>query len=473
MKEVSKRRGKHRRSLTCPAGSQITKDDASHHQQKATDRRVHSESIHNDEISIKNSVNDGSDKCELCTTRQIECHLGNKKHANDQDELELDQINMLFQEIEDQETDQLPHNKNLGRSVSFQHSKEFLEALDVLSVNKQFFLRILDDPGPSLRQHFLNQQAATVACTKRKALTKSVTFPSSEPSSSSSPSPNLLSQKQKSFSKEDNFEQAKNDGGVVGKKFKDLGQKIKHLIRESRKERRRIAMDAVLHKVPYGKKVSEESIKDSARISMSENDMSFSPNHTKDGKDFKKQLPSLDQSIDKYRHLLLSTSFNRADPKINSPERSRLRVTDENSSKHARKDLRRILSSPDLHESLGHQYDDPSGHNSSRIPNRRVTSFNEHKAQDVSTMNLKREKIDGLEICKTKQEKQKTEEDMASHDDIGNNIKEQNDQAIADKNALVASNNSIGVTTSPDIIDSNVTTDVLVHEKISEGMCTS
>ncbi|KAK6943659.1 protein of unknown function DUF4378 [Dillenia turbinata] len=42
------------------------------------------------------------------------------------------------------------------------------------------------------------------------------------------------------------------------KHFKNLRQKIKHAIKESRKERERIAMDAVLHKVPYGQRISKD-----------------------------------------------------------------------------------------------------------------------------------------------------------------------------------------------------------------------
>lgn len=53
-----------------------------------------------------------------------------------------------------------------------------------------------------------------------------------------------------------------NENKIVMKFFRNLGEKLKHAIFERKNEKQRTVMDAILHKFPYGRRVSKEAKED-------------------------------------------------------------------------------------------------------------------------------------------------------------------------------------------------------------------
>ncbi|KAK6942962.1 protein of unknown function DUF4378 [Dillenia turbinata] len=98
------------------------------------------------------------------------------------------------------------------------------------------------------------------------------------------------------------------------KHFKNLRQKIKHAIKESRKERERIAMDSVLHKVPYGQRISkdmkEEILNQLKRPAPVNRDGINSAG--KDGFRHMRRTSSVNDSMERYAQLYESTISSEA-----------------------------------------------------------------------------------------------------------------------------------------------------------------
>ncbi|KAL2934323.1 Protein TRM32 [Bienertia sinuspersici] len=381
-KEVTKRRGRHRRSSTCPANSELGRSSLSDQHMENKEEGILKES--KDAKNPKQVVDDEGDKtCGLCCTSNIECQLNSTLIENDENQ---DQVDKMNYHLENVPNNRLPFKGKIDRCASLHHSRDFLDTMDVLSTNKQIFLRVPDDDD-----HDLSQESRS---SNKNALTKSGTFPNNKDPSCTKDSsfPGLFKlNKQKSHlnnSQQSRVENPSNSRGnqIVGRRFKDLRQKIKHLIKENRKERRRIAMDAVLHKVPFGHKVTEEDTKESPCVSVCETDSSVSPYRTKGNKCYRRRSPSLDESMDKYCQLFQTTSFSSREPKMSTPQSSRLRVMDENSCRKQQKGLARIFSSPNLDTYSSNQSEDYDRHISSKTPNRNIVSFSERKVEGVSNI---------------------------------------------------------------------------------------
>ncbi|PQQ06863.1 uncharacterized protein Pyn_32990 [Prunus yedoensis var. nudiflora] len=121
------------------------------------------------------------------------------------------------------------------------------------------------------------------------------------------------------------------------KRFKDLRHKIKHVIKESRKERHMITMDALLHKIPHGQKLTkelEQEIDDHSKdlaMSVEGKDSpgsSYESDHSVSSLKKKKQrhmrrASSLNASLDRYCQLY-ETSCSR-EAKGHTSERLKLR----------------------------------------------------------------------------------------------------------------------------------------------------
>ncbi|GAB2295751.1 hypothetical protein Dimus_029907 [Dionaea muscipula] len=418
-KEVSKKRGRHRRSSTCPASTSsdqlITSDiNQGLPVELILDNEISAETTSHDEDTTRSLY-----KCELCRSMKIECTLGNKQ---------------LFSEEVNQAPRTLEKESRLRRSVSSADqltrtgsgsgsgsgSKELLDAIDVLSLNKQFFLRVLEDPASSLAQNFMARQI------RKKELTKSGSFPVNiDQLSAAGPTkelkylnPSLIKRKRTTgpVAATDHQEEISNNSHqaadschviisphrrsnknnnpqpssssssssqtTVARRFKDLRDKMKHVIRESRKDRqRRITMDAVLHKVPYGHKFNPDDIDGNngspqpLLISSSSSHgeyCSFSPgpgpgpgpgrkdnnnnNNNNNVKRLIRRTPSLDGSIDRYLHLF-EASCNTTEPR-HQPACERVKYLpadheEETSSsarggKSSRRSFGRMFSSPDL-----------------------------------------------------------------------------------------------------------------------------
>lgn len=207
--------------------------------------------------------------------------------------------------------------KELSEGASLQESSQFMDALDIFGTRKEFFLKILLDPGSPLVHYLHNRQAFN----SKTGLTKSVSFPvaGSAGRRAFQLSNYICDQGPASYAKgEDKFQvcnhshdstkfksninmgdqsvaslaEGREDGisiptlgrpksfnnlppcaprGLktehenkpVIKRFKKLRQKISHAIRESRKEKQQqIILDPLFHKIPYDRKYSKIMMED-------------------------------------------------------------------------------------------------------------------------------------------------------------------------------------------------------------------
>ncbi|XP_060174529.1 uncharacterized protein LOC132605387 [Lycium barbarum] len=250
------------------------------------------------------------------------------------------------------------------KNASIEESKLFLDALDLLNMREELFLKILRDPNSSLAHQLHGTHAS-------KALTKSVSFPSllslGKIASHLVTSTNLSSEEEVAKgvpTRLESFDNApasspggkhkRHDSKLVLARFRNLKDKITHALKESRKEKRRIIMDAVLHKVPKdvkkGSNLLEKPMPDGHNRNFPESTFNtahlHSPFSKSQMKSFKR-TSSLNDSLDRYNRLLESC-FSR-DEKQQNFERSSSRVSKSPSPARTRPIvLERILSLPDL-----------------------------------------------------------------------------------------------------------------------------
>lgn len=467
VKEVTRRKGKHRRSSTCPAGPQLERSGSINREldkptskkvtpggsdfvpdQHILDNEINGKTDHKEDSSpiLHNKASKQKDggrgdelptpvKCQLCCIRNmdIECHLGKKPMEEESSSEEKEQEAMhILKQMNSNSNGEIKRKKslkNIGKSASTHQSRELMHAIEVLSLNKNFFLKILEDPESSLAQHFHAQQQASSDKSRKRSLSKLGTFPMPGTATSSSSSTrqdkkgNLAgsSSMKRKQQQQQNIDSTKESTAASSSKqsrpgdntdipppsgnnrrFKDLRQKIHHVIRESRDERRRIAMDAVLHKVPYGKKYSEDDqiskeIQAADQISDGNSTMtrnlSVSPsrNKNKPQQGTMKRSPSLDESLEKYSHLFKTSCTNRHTPAPMESAMSRYVDNEKNCSSTsmtggnaARKGLGRMFSSPDLQLYYSRHCEDPNALNkplnktrSSRTSRTRSSSFSD------------------------------------------------------------------------------------------------
>ncbi|KZV51796.1 hypothetical protein F511_11484, partial [Dorcoceras hygrometricum] len=336
---------------------------------------------------------------------------------------------------------QMEANKRTNFS-SLQESKLFLDALDLLDLRKEVFLKILQDPSSSLAQQLHNRRASY----SKFGLTKSMSFPATGSSDRRAPKwdRSIMNQENASCLKEEDelldciqvtedlcknlvtskgmitenaipqqfsieldlsdsasptssglLKKHHDSSKVALKRFKNLREKIKHVILDRKKEKHRIIMDATLHKIPYGLRVSKDqndissmhqsvkpkkSGKHRSRSGCQSDQLGFSSG-TSPLEHFKR-TSSFNESLDRYNRLL-EISCNR-EPKEHVSERLRLRPTDSLSPVQSRPaTLCRILSLPDLRSYTSFQIEDSpstsplktSGIESNRIRERRPSSL--------------------------------------------------------------------------------------------------
>ncbi|XP_057512430.1 protein TRM32-like isoform X2 [Actinidia eriantha] len=377
VEEVSKRRGRHRRSSSYPARMQLTKTDSIHHLEaselntldeapsnKNSPRIDHQETESSSDTSTMDpqKVNEkepvtGDEKCELCI-----------------------KLKEATQDFESEE------------GVSFHESKQFLEALDIFNMNKELFLKVLQDPIPPSARYFHGQRELD----SKIGFAKSMTFPL--PGSSKKRGSKLKhkletescaegeektedgSQLQKTDELEftekplEYSSKKRVENKVVTKRFKNLKQKIKQVIKEGRKERHRITMDAVFHKIPYGRKFSKD-VREEVVGLWKETSMD---NCSKSSPRCMRRMSSFDELLDRYQWLYEST-FN-AEAKHHISERLKLRTEQTRSpTRSGSKTLGRILSLPDLRSYYCLQFEESQGASYSSTPirtdvNRKIES---------------------------------------------------------------------------------------------------
>ncbi|RVW87358.1 Protein TRM32 [Vitis vinifera] len=398
-KDVSKRKGQHHRNSTHPTRSQLLRTESIHRLEYA-DRDPLADIILNDESPSSHQNNENSS--DTSTT--------NVMQASDPEEQFLATKiarHVAPQESSDKPTQALSAQKLLYATEpsGVPPSKEFLDALCIINMNREFFLKIVQDPESPWAYHFHHQWARGV----KSGLSKSGSFPVPGPSGGRDFGPielkynqNEITSHARSESKlqaggqtqnlaefestEDVSEQSKfgitddsslglphhfkrwSENQVAIRRFKDLKQKIKHAIRQSKKERHRIIMDAIFHKVPHGHRFSKDAKKQIAdqwkepatsRNSEDSPGSSYGWGHSEPALSKQTSFPS--KSLEKYTQLFES-SFNK-EAKYQISERLKVRTEDVGLPCGSDpKSLRRILSLPDFKSYFGLQSED-SGDN--------------------------------------------------------------------------------------------------------------
>ncbi|KAA8518903.1 hypothetical protein F0562_016323 [Nyssa sinensis] len=410
--EMSKRRGRHSRIDLDNENPKIV------HQENKNSSVASALELDQRQSKVCETPVASSEKCDLCATMlamnylwQTQVGEHGKKPVENHTLLQ-DKLNKIKQDLLEQK---LIYAKEPSKDFSLHESKQFLDALNMFNTNKELFLKILQDPSSPLAHNFHGRRAFN----SKIGLTKSVSFPLAGFSGRRDVGPRKLKHKQetepwaerggqlqvgsqakklaelesrgntceysvpliaehrldniprphlamsRSFdnSSPGSPHELKNwhENKIVIKRFKNLKQKIKHAIRESRKEGHRISMDAVLHKIPHGRKLSKDVKKKKDDLqkeptmgicsnyspkSSCESDQSISA-IGKSGLQQMKRTSSFNESLDRYCQLYES-SFNR-EAKHHISERLKLRTEETPSPvRNAQKSLGRILSLPDL-----------------------------------------------------------------------------------------------------------------------------
>ncbi|PIN07602.1 hypothetical protein CDL12_19838 [Handroanthus impetiginosus] len=343
--EMSKRRGRHHRSSSYPTRTQFDTTNSVHR----SDTESPTETKSNDDVlgshrrlhstALLDPVLPNESSCKLCAAML---------NVNYLTQSEVSKLGR--QPVRDHTVlqDKLIYAIEPSKCASLQESKLFMDALDLLNMRKELFLKILQDPSSSLAHQLHCRRTPNM----RFGLTKSVSFPASGSSvkrdfkleNSINKQENGCSTKDenevqgcvemteglKELEFSDKMLRKRHDSKVALKHFKNLRDKIKHVIRDRKKEKNRIIMDAVHHKIPYGQSVQE----------------------TKDDKFGKsslqrfKRTSSYNESFDRYKRLLEITA-NREE-KDHSSERLRFKTGDTTSSVSKNPALGRMFSLPDL-----------------------------------------------------------------------------------------------------------------------------
>lgn len=142
------------------------------------------------------------------------------------------------------------------------------------------------------------------------------------------------------------------DHGTVLNHFKDLQQRTENVVNKNRKVNLWISMDGILHKVPYGQKVTEDAMKEklcrsaSARYDRDNPRDHIGTSANRYPRQSIQRSCSLTESLDRYSHLLESISTKESK---RLPES--LKSSNENSGLQHRKTLKtsaRIFSNPEF-----------------------------------------------------------------------------------------------------------------------------
>ncbi|XWS59811.1 hypothetical protein CRYUN_Cryun08bG0153900 [Craigia yunnanensis] len=355
-------------------------------------------------------------------------------------------------------------SKELTKDASAYEPKYLMDALNIINTNKGFLLTILQDPDSPLAHHFHKQ----LAISAKMGITKSQTFPSPGSSSRRGSGPRRQKQKQdrtgfNAKGKESNvcfhgqmspdhestedicrkpmqlkaadhradgihklnqakaemadisssgsFHHLKQSSGnqVAKKRLLHLRQNIKHAIKESKKVRHRIAMDAVLHKIPHKKGFSKDlakdivdHFKDPSRI----RDFFASSSSSKRRMQHHRRTSSFNESMDRYTELYES-GFNKAKEHISKRIQERREEGMVLPRRSAQKSLGRILSTPELYSYFylnEDSYDAFSLDMATTVADSTlsISSLTEQKILDVSEALVYCSQLDSLEKSESK-----------------------------------------------------------------------
>lgn len=410
--EVNKRRGRHRRSSSYPTRIPLERKPSIHHLDVSCPEPCaeiglsNNESLDHNHNMLHSPVSILLDPLlpQICgepVTHSRTCHLCAAMLTKNY--LRQSEVNEHGKQPVKDHTllqDQLIYAIEPSKFASLEESKLFLNALDLLNIRKELFLKVLQDPNSSLSHHLHSQKASSL----RLGLTKSMSFPVPGSLGKCAPASNSPKSKKEcgcctegvnkpqvedymssnSLASEDLDQNLATNTGkhtegeepkqlypqdnslgspkelknrhvnkLIMKRFKNLREKIKHAIKESRKERKRIVMDAVLHKIPYGypKDVKEED--GIHKDVVTQNWNKYSPGNDqysasgKIGQHGIRRTSSFNESINRYNRLL-EVCFN-TEANSQTSDRSKLKTTGTPSSLGGSPlCFGRILSLPDL-----------------------------------------------------------------------------------------------------------------------------
>ncbi|GMI65844.1 hypothetical protein HRI_000253700 [Hibiscus trionum] len=393
--EVSKRtgrdsdRGSHQRSSTYPVRSKSDPDNQVEHlpdmeqSQGSTLRGDKNKGICNEsgmeDEDVPKSPEEGitgDESDEECSSEN-----GSSKEKVEENKKTLLESGILSEEELDRKKKALQDKDGPGYE-----SKYLMDALDIIKMNQGFLLTVLQDPDSPLAQHFQKQ----LAMSAKMGMPQCESFPSTGSTSRENQSPDGKRKEAddgespdaaEDFSRKStpliaadhradgihSLNQAKaqmadmsssshdlNRSEMARKRFKSLRENLTLVIQERKKERRRIAMDAVLHKIPHQKGFSKDltpdivdHVKDPTRTKKLS-----SSSLARRGSMRLERRTSFNESIDKYAQLYeYSFTKEAKEESISKSVQERREEPIDSRTTSTKKCMRRILSSPDLYSS--------------------------------------------------------------------------------------------------------------------------
>ncbi|XAR68948.1 hypothetical protein NMG60_11000372 [Bertholletia excelsa] len=390
--ENSKKKNRQHRSSSCPtqvsdtnlAGRAAQIDASSSTTPQENEKFSKASTLNPLQPRVSEEHKAGNKKCHVCAALLAMDYVGlgqvndHRMQLIETDPIGHDKLNRMELGLP---SERLLHAKESEKDAPLCESNhQSLNILDVLSMSKQLFKKGLQDPSSSLAYYFNGPQTFTVRKRSTKKLTKSMSFPLAG-----------IPDERNKLEHEDEVKSCKIDKhsesskplmakcmldgsltppmgeheclgyGLIGstpgknskknskyKHFKNLKQKIKHAIKEGRKEKHRIAIDALLHKIPGGNNFSKdarEQIADLWKEPTTHTSNKSSPQNSSDIQ--MGRMQSLKESLDRYRELYYC-SFNTKDEHY-TYDRLKLRINEITSpSRILPKTLKRIHSLPIL-----------------------------------------------------------------------------------------------------------------------------
>ncbi|MED6124371.1 hypothetical protein PIB30_058398 [Stylosanthes scabra] len=253
--ELYRKKGEHKRSSTCPTSkSQLIRADSVHHLDVTSD---------NNQKCVDCGAEFSHDNVEMSNIHKHVCSPHQSHQGARNQKIKSMNAKILT-------TDASPHL-----------FKDFLDALDLMSKNKDSILKYIQDPEGSTLIPSGENDKQDSRSNKPSKRSNSVSFPLPDSSSSkdSKKKPLKMDEKverqlqaennrrNKSMSKSSSETSPQHSPPDVPSKAKskryffDLKKKIMQIIEENKKEKHRIAMDAIVDKIPQGNKHSKLSKK--------------------------------------------------------------------------------------------------------------------------------------------------------------------------------------------------------------------
>ncbi|KAL9278189.1 hypothetical protein AtEden1_Chr5g0084281 [Arabidopsis thaliana] len=390
IEDKSKKKGRHHRSCTYPVQSNSKEKDSLSEvgsSDKNSSNGDERNRVFNKKVGISPAVgslnplylmseeSSNSDSEEFRVDNNIQVDDNTDGSKSDFDEKEFKKK----EKSDDEEAwfdPKMRHTKGFSENdddTSPRRSKACLDALNLIHMNRNFLLKVLQDPGSPLARHFQSQQSFS-----SKTMTKAGSFPThginredhnkafdpvgdvdkipmSPPSIAAEHRADGIQKMNETVLKlgdEDSsgsgYARKRGKNQVVIKRFKDLRQKIKHVINENKNEKHRITMDAVLDKVPrkygFSKDLRDDIFEHLKGNSAAKN------NNKAEGTKLKQitRASSLCGSLDRYLQLY-ECSFQREAKNSSNSEKSKMELEESAlPSKRAPKFLGRILSLPQM-----------------------------------------------------------------------------------------------------------------------------